>query len=394
MVRKRLVLNFYGFEPSGRDKLIGRLLHCAAKTAQLWDFKLQHDAPILDKEKLSAQCNVNVAHEDWQVETKIVQLGFGDIISSYFAGFFPVKLVKHIVNYVALLFSPLVVRFFKTSKLYGVFFLFPLVLLAVFLATSLGLAVLMQLFVSLFGVQLSGISFYFAVGIMFIALCRWPGQKMHLFLSLAHWSYARDVARQSNPAIEERYGKVADLLIKELTDQAYDEIVISGHSFGSTWATIAMGQALLKEPDLFKDKNVVFLRLGSSLMNTALFHVPSFVCEYIQDLANQTDIFWHEFQTKDDVVSFYKTDFIKHLGLQAPQGGHVVSRVNFKHSMDKKRYRKIKRSFYDVHRQYGLYQDKRVSFDYLIRLLGPVSSRELAQDTEKFSLIHDDVQLF
>lgn len=394
MIRRRLVFNFYGFEPSDSDHLIGRLLYCANKTADLWGFELMHDHPRSDSESLSAQCKIKATHKDWQVDTKIVQFGFGDIISAYFAGFFPLTLIKHIFNYLALVLSPLPVRYFKASKLYGTFFLFPLVLMAVFWGAAYGLALLIGQVLQVGGISLSSTLFYLTVLVLFFVLCRWPGQKMHLLLSLAHWSYAKDLALQTNPEIEARYGAVAELMIDEISLADYDEIIISGHSFGSTWALMAMSEALLKKPDLFDDKNVAFLRLGSSLMNTSLFRVPSFIIEHIQNLATNSHLFWHEFQTKDDPVSFYKADFIKHLGLTEPSGGYVISRVNFKHSMERARYRKIKRSFYHVHRQYGLYHDKRVSFDYLIRLLGPISSKQLAKQPQKFAHIHGDVRLF
>ena len=127
--------------------------------------------------------------------------------------------------------------------------------------------------------------------------------------------------------------------------------------------------------------------MGGSLLSTALVPKASFFREKISKLLKLKELFWHDYQCKDDPVCFYKSDMFKALGLGAPEGGYQISRVNFKHSMDIKRYRKTKKSIYDIHRQYGLYQDKCISFDYFLRLLGPVYSDELAKQPSKAKLV-------
>ncbi len=50
--------------------------------------------------------------------------------------------------------------------------------------------------------------------------------------------------------------------------------------------------------------------------------------------------------------------------------------------MEKSRFKKMSRSFYTTHRQYILYYDKRVHFDYMLRLFGPFSAKALAINKE------------
>ena len=53
----------------------------------------------------------------------------------------------------------------------------------------------------------------------------------------------------------------------------------------------------------------------------------------------------------------------------------------------------MRKSFYRTHRQYILYYDKRVSFDYMLRLFGPLSVKTLALDDEAASRIDRDGRL-
>lgn len=391
-VRTRLVLNFYGFESGDSQKLLGRFLYCAEKTARLWHFQIKHSPPEHQEHHDCSHSLITTTGSDWRVETKIVQFSCGDIVQAYQSGFFPFNLCKNIFHYLTVLLSFMPLRYFLASKLYGLFMLYPLVLMGNFSVLSFLLAQGVVSFAGSMGWAVPPWGEMMLILGFFVALCRWPGQKCYLLLSLAHWSFARDVAFQTNPVIQDRYKILADQLIKEIEGSDYDEIILSGHSFGSSWATIAMARAILINPDLCVGKHISFLRLGSSLMNTALFPKAQFIREYIALLASKAEIFWHEFQTKDDVVSFYKADFITHLNLPQPKGGHQISRVNFKHSMDLKRYRKMKWSFYEVHRQYGLYQDKCVSFDYMIRNLGPLSSKDIAHDPQILRVITPDFQ--
>ena len=59
-----------------------------------------------------------------------------------------------------------------------------------------------------------------------------------------------------------------------------------------------------------------------------------------------------------------------------------IDRVNFKKAVSKKRFRSIRTSFYRMHRQYILYGDNRVPFDYMLRLFGPFRARDLAETPE------------
>ena len=69
---------------------------------------------------------------------------------------------------------------------------------------------------------------------------------------------------------------------------------------------------------------------------------------------------------------------------------YAIDKVNYKDAMDEARYKKMKRSFYKTHRQYILYQDKRVHFDFMLRCFGPLSSRVLALNKNLWEAIDKD----
>ena len=183
-----------------------------------------------------------------------------------------------------------------------------------------------------------------------------------------------------NPAIESRFAEFGETLQKQIAASSQDEIVIVGHSFGSLWAVAALAQAMERDANLLKGKKVRFLALGSSLLKIALAKDATFMRGYWQSVMQQPEIFWHEVQTKDDLIAFYKCDPFEQVDIPRPKAEYEITRIRFSKGMEKKRYKAMRKSFYRTHRQYILYYDKRVAFDYMLRLFGPFSAKTLATD--------------
>ena len=69
-------------------------------------------------------------------------------------------------------------------------------------------------------------------------------------------------------------GAVADAvrLAREIEAGGYDEVIVSGHSFGSLWAIGALAKALDHMPDLLHGRNVIFLAAGFEELNWLTGH--------------------------------------------------------------------------------------------------------------------------
>jgi hypothetical protein len=196
-----------------------------------------------------------------------------------------------------------------------------------------------------------------------------------------------------NERIEQRYEEFADIVAQEILASHHDEIIISGHSFGSVWAVAALAKALEANPGLVEGRRVVFLALGSSLLKIALAPRAQFLRDWTARIAAQPSIFWHEIQTKDDIIAFYKANPFEVLAIKGNKQRLQIDRVRYKNAMTRARYRKMRRSQYETHRQYILYQDVRVPFDYMLRLCGPLDTRALAQSPDLTGKIDADGRL-
>lgn len=376
IIRSRLVLNFPGFEATGPLAQLDRLRYGAGKTGGLWGFTYERlSAEIVDGSH-HAIAESRAQGGNWQTRTRLVQFSWSDVIEAYESEPFPRGFLRNFPKFMAFFFDGTVARYYSASKRYWGFTIFPLLLIGLF-AILAGLVV-----VRLIVPFVPALDHPFAILVLTLAgvfvLCRWPGKSAYLLLTVNDWGFARDMVNRVNPLIETRFREFAETVGDEIARSRDDEVVIAGHSFGTVWAVGALALALERNPDLLKGRNAVFLALGSSLLKIALAPNARFMRAWAARIMAVPGLLWHEIQTKDDLIAFYKADPFATLGLTDHAATLKIDRVKYKEAMEAGRYRGMLTSPYRTHRQYILYQDRRVAFDYILRLFGPLSARDLA----------------
>ncbi|MCB1449394.1 MAG: hypothetical protein KDJ67_04630 [Nitratireductor sp.] len=381
VIKSRLVLNFPGFEQTDAMRQLDRIRHSAQKTGEVWGFFHERVSAETAPSGHFATSENTATGNNWQVNTRIIQFSWNDVIRSYEQDGHPHGFLTNMPKFLAFFFDGTVRRYRKASPRYWAFTIFPVLLLAIFAAISaaiswwaLGLVMAADLVKTLLIV--------IATIMGTLILAKWPGDRMYLLLTINDWGFARDMVNSANPVIDKRYQEFADVLGEEIAASGHDEIIIAGHSFGSLWAVAALALALEKNPGLLRDKPVTFLALGSSLLKIALAPNAKFMRTWVKRILAEPKLYWHEIQTKDDIIAFYKADPFETLAMGDFDATLKIDRVNYKKAMARKRYNAMRLSFYRMHRQYILYNDNRVAFDTLLRMFGPFRAAQLAETPE------------
>ncbi len=391
MIRSRLVLVFPGFEKTTAKSQLDRIRHCAQKTGEVWKFGFERVSADAPDGAINAVSESIAKGANWETHTRIVLFSWNDIIEEYESEPHPNGFLHNMPKFLAFFADGTVWRYWRSSLRYFLFTIFPLLLIALFAAAS----GILSWYVA--GLALDGANRAVAAAgmtiLLTLVLCKWPGERMYLLLTINDWGFARDMVNRVNERIEQRYDEFASVVAQEISASDHDEIIISGHSFGSVWAVAALAKALDANPGLVDAKRVVFLALGSSLLKIALAPRAKFLRDWTARIAAEPSIFWHEIQTKDDIIAFYKADPFEELEIKGNKARLRIDRVRYKNAMTRQRYRKMRRSQYETHRQYILYQDVRVPFDYMLRLAGPLDTRELALNPELTGKIDADGRL-
>lgn len=379
-IKKRLILNFPGFEQTDSARQLDRLQFGAEHTGKIWGFEVERGSLNPSGNAHHTEVSFKSAGKNWKVKANLVQYRWNDIVHAYEKEPFPIGFLKNARKFAAFFIDGTVRRYRKASWRYWGFTIFPVLLAMIFAIVSwlalyfLGAPLWVQII---------------AVPLATLLLCKWPGDKLYIPLTVADWGFARDMVLQTNPKIEARFAEFGETTLSQIKNSDADEIIIVGHSFGSLWAVAALSLALQADPDLLKNKKVRVMALGSSLLKIGLAPGAQFIRDHWKRVMAQKEVFWHEVQTKDDLIAFYKCNPLEQIGITDPLAGFAITRIRFSKGMAKKRYRSMRKSFYRTHRQYILHYDKRVHFDYMLRLFGPFCAKFLALDENAHTVLDE-----
>lgn len=370
-VSKRIVLHFPGFEPLNAEKHQARYNRSARKTAKLQDFAVQ--VGDVHAEGLSRYFDVDSEGADWQTSSRVYVFDHDDLVRSLNERPVLTRIAGGFQSAARVIWEGGALAYFRHAWRFGLFFVFPFLLVASGLCLSVligtapyWLALESSLLV------LSAIVAYLSFFKLFLPWSeRW--HTLHLF---ADWELAVAVASLEKPYFTQWVEDCAASVRAALNEPA-DEYVISAHSMGASIAAQVIGTLVEREPNLLEGKRVVFATLGGAILQCALLRCADVLRARVGAIARVREIFWFDVQCLTDAINFYRCRVVALAGHDdAPQPPIVYIRV--KHLLSPERYRRVKRDFLRVHRQYVLDADVRAPFDFTLMTAGPFPAASFA----------------
>jgi len=256
--------------------------------------------------------------------------------------------------------------YFRTNWRYAGFFLYPFLLFALFVAA----AALIGTFI---GHAVGVIAGILAAVATLAVLTRWPGHRFYLWLAFDDWIFAKAYIAGDAPVLDRRLDHFARELIDAVRSGAADEIAIVGHSLGAVLAVDVLDRAFRREPRLAEGKSrLVLLTVGSSILKIALHRRATAFRAALARVAAAPGLFWAEYQALTDVMNFCKTDPVTACGLPKT-GSPFVRIVRFREMLDPASYRRLRRSFFRMHRQFVSGNERRAPYDFFMLTCGPLA---------------------
>ncbi len=364
-VRKRIVLHFPGFEPLDAHQHHARYKRSAEKTAKLWDIRI--DVDQMRSDGRGWHFDVDSEGTDWQASSRIYMLDHGTLVERLNNRPLFNRLARGFLSAARVVIEGGAAGYFAHAWRFGLFFVFPFLLVALALAASLAIAA----YPYWLGLDPwhYALSFTFAYVLFFRIFLPWS-DRLHILHLFADWELAVAAARLDQPYLEQWLEECVALARPAFNDVA-DEYVVSSHSMGSSIAAHVIGALLEREPHLLDGKRVVFATLGGAILQCALLRCAKVLRARVGLIARAEAIFWFEVHCLTDAIHFYKSRVVALAGHHdAPHPRIAFIRV--KHMLSPERYRRIKRDFLRVHRQYVLDADMRAPFDFTLMTAGPL----------------------
>lgn len=374
-VEKRVVLHFPGFEPLDAAAHRARYGRSAKQSASAWNYSA--DLGELEDFGAAPYFDVQTRGEAWETHSRIHVLDHNEIVNRLNSRNLVVRLVMGYLAALRVAFGGGLFGYFRHAWRFGLFFIFPFLLVIAGLLISLLFVLLLR------DVGLPSWSLLVSVPAalaFFVYLYLPQAERLHTLHLFSDWELAVAMAA-SNDAGVERWLEACAESARQALDQPADEYVISSHSMGSSAAVHVIGLLLEREPELFAGKRVVFSTLGSAILQCALLRSASRLRSRVGLIARCGQIFWTDVHCLTDAIHFYKTRVAAVCGdADAPQA--TILFIRFKTMLTGEHYRRIKMDFLRVHRQYVLGPDNRASFDFTLMTAGPLSAADFAGFTQ------------
>jgi hypothetical protein len=263
-------------------------------------------------------------------------------------------------------------RYFAANARYGMFVLYPFLLLVAFAAIGF----FAGRTIARLDLPLSAVIGTVVGVALFVVLLRWAGRFFHLYFALADWSFAADLAQGRVRGLDQCIDQFAGEVVARIGEARDDEVILSGVSLGAVVMAETLARALKRDPELCRrGPAVAFLTIGSSILKIGLHPRAASLKAAVGRVAREPSLFWIEYQSKVDPINFFQTDPVERMGLP-PTGKPIVKTMRLRETMTPEEYRFLKVNFLRLHRQFAMPNSRRYHYDFYLICFGPMPLAE------------------
>jgi len=267
-----------------------------------------------------------------------------------------------------------ILRYFRFSRRYGIFFSLTYLLLALFVLAAVAAAYgAHSAALPLGSLAANGLAALVGAGV-FLGLTQTIGARVRLKQSLNLAEFSVDFVRGRHPAIDARMQAFARRVLDVAKAGDVDEIVLAGHSLGAMHAVSLMALALAEDPDFALRIPVRILTVGSTTAKFALHPAGARLRQAAQVVHDAGSVGWVEFQARDDIVSFYKVDpvTLRHAGNANGDRRPFVRQVTIRDMMTPETFGRYRLDVMRMHCQFFLANDRRAPYDFYAFIFAPI----------------------
>lgn len=376
MIRSRHVFYVEGYDPQGAPGYYALFRREYARFLELW--RLRGRVGELESEPAAhaARWRIETEAPNWQVSTVYEFLSWDDIIARDMARPMGQRVVRTLLRLANDIATGTTFRIFAGSWRFGLFYLYPVLGLALWFALAL---VAGWIAARISTEWLAAHWIVAAVVGLAVAYVGYralrPWARRYFFIQLAEmWLLFHDHRYGRRQDFEQRIDHFARRLIAAAHDGA-DEIVVVGHSGGGVTAPLVMARALALDPDLCsRGPRLVLLTLGSVLPAVAMHPRADALRETLKRLSRNADLLWMDCQARADPINFFDFDPIVDVGIEAgpARRNPVLLLIRFRDNLAAETYERFRLNFFRIHFQFIMANDLRAPFDYFFYLCGPL----------------------
>lgn len=368
IVKKRCIFFLGGYEPIPPERQRERYIRELSRAEKTWAAAGEVGPLELSPDGHLGAWRTQMRGPNWVTQSEYRSLLWDDMVIADFARPTWKRLALAVRAFSDFIATGTAFRYLRLNWRYGLFFFYPVLLLLGFAAIAGAAAC----WAARIGLPLPWLSAPLLAVAVFAALMVFPGRFLLLPYMMDDWIFGWEVVHRSRPGLEARLEAFAQDLAAVLRQGGYDEILFAAHSLGCAIKIAVIDRALQLAPEFGRNgETLAVVSTGSSLLKIALHPKGGWLREAVARVSAAPAVFWVEYESMADPISFYKVDPIAALKLP-PTGSPIIRRVHIRDMLRPETYRRFKGNFFRLHRQLVMGNEKRYFYDYYMICCGPL----------------------
>ncbi len=382
-VHRRHVLFIPGYDPEAEGRYRKLFVREMIRYAKRFGLARREISRIdVLPEVPALRWDVVVGTDRWTTRTEFEVLRWDDIVLADFRRPLPVVIVLLFAGVFSSLVTGTMVKFWRLNWKFGGVILYPAVMVLAFLAASFGIGLAVDALLSSWfpaGPLARWALVLGVAGLSFSALYR-LGERWFVWHLMHDWVFNFQHGMGWRPDYQLRVERFARRLSEAMRDSRTDEVLVVGHSSGSTMAVDIVAEALSSDPHLTRERpELALLTLGSCVPIVALNPVARRYRDGMRRIMTEPGLFWAEYQAPQDWINFAGFNPARDLGLgiaPATCRNPTIRSTRFKEIVAEKTYQDIVFKPFRMHFQFLMANDRAGEYDFLMMTAGPITLRE------------------
>src|SRR3569623_488652 len=317
-VRRRLIVYVQGYDPRGLPEYYRMFRQEFRKTLAPYGLTGTVGKPANDPERFITTWNVETHGPGWDVATRYMFLRWEDIIRTDFARPAWWKVPAMYLAMLHTLVHGVVARIMRAHWRFGLFIVYPMVLMTLWLAFGAIACVLTAKLALWRGVPvwLASLCGAAAGAAAFAAAVSTTEKQTYLLYLCDDIVSTWQFAHRKRPDWEARLDLFAGYLVDAVRTSDADEVVVVGHSSGSFLAVDVVDSALARDPALGRHgPKVGLLTIGANLPIVGFHGRAGWFRDRLLRLAGSDQIAWVDYQSRHDIMNMWPFDPVAGHGL-------------------------------------------------------------------------------
>lgn len=387
-VKKRLVFYCHGYDPEADSRYRRLFVTGFAQLSRRFGVERKIGPAVADPEIPAVRWTVTAGTPDWETETTYEVLRWDDLVKRDFDRSWIARIPLLLAAMAEALRGAVVQRLFRVNWRFALFVIYPwAALFGVLGAACLigyGAASLIGLAWPLS--EPARVLIAVALAVAVLNVCGARIRKAYVYHLLDGWIFSWQQASGRHADIDARVDRFARHVVETVRRTSADEVLIVGHSTGTTIAVELAAGALALDPDLGRTgPPVALLTIGSCLPIVSFVRTADRLRRDIARLVTTPSLLWVEYQAPQDVLNAFGFEPVRDLELElggAYAANPKIRSARFKETLLPTTYRKIRWNFFRMHFHFLMPNEVPGEYDYLMIACGPVALGDRIADPQ------------